>query len=375
MTDDPSEPDAATATGTADATATPGAAEARRRRGAPELPAATPEERLAALAGRARRDQGPDAAHRGRVRELEEARAQGADRRGRRGARAVLKDMLEVVDNLERATGACRPAGNGAVDGAAVLKGVNLVLRLLQQKLERYEVQPVRGRRGSRSIRACTRRSRASSSAEVPAGRGRRRAAEGLPRRRAPAAAGAGLGRRRAPASRRRRRRRARPPCRADYYETLGVDRGSTDVEIKAAYRRLALKWHPDRNPGDKAAEERFKELAIAYAVLSDEDKRRHYDRFGSVDGAGPFGGADIAGATEFFDALFGDLFGLPRRRVDRRARPALHAGARLRGGGARLREGRSSSSARRTAPPAAAPAPRAAARGSSPARAAAARA
>jgi len=94
------------------------------------------------------------------------------------------------------------------------------------------------------------------------------------------------------------------------------VERSSTDVEIKAAYRRLALKWHPDRNPGDKAAEERFKELAIAYAVLSDGDKRTHYDRFGAVDGsAGPFGAADIAGATEFFDALFGDLFGLARKK------------------------------------------------------------
>ena len=77
----------------------------------------------------------------------------------------------------------------------------------------------------------------------------------------------------------------------------------------------MALRWHPDRNPGDRAAEERFKELSIAYAVLSDEEKRGHYDRFGSVDGAGPLGGADIASATEFFDALFGDLFGLARRR------------------------------------------------------------
>ena len=77
----------------------------------------------------------------------------------------------------------------------------------------------------------------------------------------------------------------------------------------------MALRWHPDRNPGDTAAEDRFKELSIAYAVLSDEDKRTHYDRFGAVDGAGPLGGADIASATEFFDTLFGDLFGLARRR------------------------------------------------------------
>jgi molecular chaperone DnaJ len=95
----------------------------------------------------------------------------------------------------------------------------------------------------------------------------------------------------------------------------LGVARDSTDAEIKAAYRKLALKWHPDRNPGNKAAEERFKELSIAYAVLSDQDQRGRYDRYGSVDGPMPFGGPDITSATEFFDAIFGDLFGLGRRK------------------------------------------------------------
>jgi molecular chaperone DnaJ len=95
----------------------------------------------------------------------------------------------------------------------------------------------------------------------------------------------------------------------------LQVERAATDVEIKAAYRKLALKWHPDRNPGDKAAEERFKELAIAYSVLSDRDKREHYDRFGAVDGAGAFGSADVTSATDFFDAIFGDLFGLAKKR------------------------------------------------------------
>ena len=101
-----------------------------------------------------------------------------------------------------------------------------------------------------------------------------------------------------------------------DYYETLGVDRQSTEVEIKAAYRKLALKFHPDRNPGDREAEERFKEVSSAYAVLSDGDQRARYDRFGPIEGVVPFGAAaDIASATEFFDAIFGDLFGLGRRR------------------------------------------------------------
>ena len=78
------------------------------------------------------------------------------------------------------------------------------------------------------------------------------------------------------------------------------------------------MKWHPDRNPGDRAAEERFKELSSAYAVLSDQDQRQRYDSFGFVDDASsPFGGAgDIAKAAEFFDAIFGDLFGLARRRA-----------------------------------------------------------
>jgi molecular chaperone DnaJ len=94
------------------------------------------------------------------------------------------------------------------------------------------------------------------------------------------------------------------------------VTRQSSDGEIKAAYRKLALRFHPDRNPGDRQAEEHFKEVSSAYAVLSDIDQRARYDRFGPVDGVAPFGvSADVASATEFFDAIFGDLFGLGRRR------------------------------------------------------------
>ena len=276
-----------------------------------ELPPATPEDRAAALA--VERDEMKDRMLRVAA-EFEnwKKRARKEQTDAVASAReSVLRDMLEVVDNLERAAGAQAKGGDGAVDGAAVMKGVSLVLRLFQQKLERYEVKPfeVAGPavRPARARGGLARRERRRA-----VGRGRGRAAEGLPRRRAPAAPGAGLGLDRARSLNQNRPRASLP---ADYYQTLDVDRGATEVEIKAAYRRLALRWHPDRNPGDAAAEERFKELSIAYAVLSDEEKRGHYDRFGAVDGAGPLGGADIASATEFFDALFGDLFGLARRR------------------------------------------------------------
>jgi molecular chaperone DnaJ len=99
-----------------------------------------------------------------------------------------------------------------------------------------------------------------------------------------------------------------------DYYEILGVTRTSTDVEIKSAYRKLALKHHPDRNPGDKAAEEKFKEAAEAYAVLADTDKRHMYDRFGHAGlGGAATGGFDPTVFTGFEDILggLGDIFGI----------------------------------------------------------------
>jgi len=109
-----------------------------------------------------------------------------------------------------------------------------------------------------------------------------------------------------------------------DYYEILGVGRTATDVELKSAYRKLAMKYHPDRNPGDDAAEETFKEGAEAYAVLADTDKRSLYDRFGhqGVNAAGG-GGFDPTVFSGFEDILgglgdifgFGDLFGGGRRR------------------------------------------------------------
>ena len=95
-----------------------------------------------------------------------------------------------------------------------------------------------------------------------------------------------------------------------DYYEVLGVSRSATDDDIKKSYRKLALKYHPDRNPGDKAAEEKFKEAAEAYAVLSDQSKRAQYDQFGhSLGGQGFQGFQGFEGAFEGFGDVFGDLF------------------------------------------------------------------
>lgn len=93
-----------------------------------------------------------------------------------------------------------------------------------------------------------------------------------------------------------------------DYYEVLGVSRTSSDEEIKKAYRKIALKYHPDRNPGDAEAEANFKEAAEAYAVLSDSDKRQRYDQFGHA-GVGEGAGGGFSNMEDIF-SHFGDLFG-----------------------------------------------------------------
>lgn len=94
-----------------------------------------------------------------------------------------------------------------------------------------------------------------------------------------------------------------------DYYEVLGVDRNATEDEIKVAYRKLAIKYHPDRNPGDKQAEEKFKEAAEAYEVLHDPQKRQQYDQFGFE---GPQGFADFTGSMDMDDifSVLGNIFG-----------------------------------------------------------------
>ena len=100
-----------------------------------------------------------------------------------------------------------------------------------------------------------------------------------------------------------------------DYYEVLGVERSASDQELKAAYRKLAMQHHPDRNPGDVEAEEKFKECSEAYQVLSDPQKRAAYDRYGhaGVNGGGPgmggFDGSPFGGFEDLGD-IFGDLFG-----------------------------------------------------------------
>jgi molecular chaperone DnaJ len=119
-----------------------------------------------------------------------------------------------------------------------------------------------------------------------------------------------------------------------DYYQVLGVARGADGTEIKAAYRKLAMQFHPDRNPGDAEAEVKFKEISAAYEVLKDDDKRAAYDQFGhaafegGMGGMGGFGGGQgdfTSSFADVFDDLFGEFMGGGRRR-----------GAGQRGGGQR---------------------------------------
>src|SRR3954467_8244994 len=114
-----------------------------------------------------------------------------------------------------------------------------------------------------------------------------------------------------------------------DYYEVLGVARTATDVELKAAFRKLAMQHHPDRNPGDKDCEHRFKEINEAYDILKDEQKRAAYDRFGHAafeQGTGPGAhgfGADFGSAfSDIFEGIFG-MGGARQRTTSGRERGA----------------------------------------------------
>src|SRR3954466_8969472 len=123
-------------------------------------------------------------------------------------------------------------------------------------------------------------------------------------------------------------------PVKRDYYEILSVRKDCSSEDIKKSYRKLALQYHPDRNPGDKEAEEKFKEAAEAYAVLADVDKRHMYDRFGRAGlGGAATGGFDPNVFTGFEDILggLGDIFGIGEMFGGQRRRGGPQRGADLR--------------------------------------------
>ncbi len=120
-----------------------------------------------------------------------------------------------------------------------------------------------------------------------------------------------------------------------DYYEVLGVDKHADDAALKKAFRQLAKKYHPDMNPGDQEAEQKFKDVQEAYAVLSDAEKRRQYDQFGhaAFDGGGGGGGFDFSGMdmSDIFGDIFGDFFGGGRRSADHGPRKGANLRASVR--------------------------------------------
>ena len=100
--------------------------------------------------------------------------------------------------------------------------------------------------------------------------------------------------------------------AKRDYYEVLGIDRSTSEGELKRVFKKLARKYHPDVNPGDAKAEERFKEISEAYAVLSDSDKRRKYDAMGhaAFGGGSPWGEGAPPGMEDILRDIFGGVFG-----------------------------------------------------------------
>ncbi len=108
--------------------------------------------------------------------------------------------------------------------------------------------------------------------------------------------------------------------AKRDYYEVLGVSRNAEEAELKKAYRRMAMKHHPDRNAGDSSAEESFKEVKEAFEVLSDQRKRASYDQFGHAGVDASVGAGGGAGFSDIFDSVFGDIFGAGGRQGGNRA-------------------------------------------------------
>ena len=123
--------------------------------------------------------------------------------------------------------------------------------------------------------------------------------------------------------------------AKRDFYEILGVAKNSSEEEIKKSYRKLAMKYHPDRNPNSKESEEKFKEVKEAYEMLTNPEKREAYDRYGhagvdpNMGGGGGFGGAGAGGFADSFGDIFGDIFGGGGR--GRGAGPQVYRGADLR--------------------------------------------
>lgn len=123
--------------------------------------------------------------------------------------------------------------------------------------------------------------------------------------------------------------------AKKDFYEVLGVSKNATESDLKRAYRRLAMKFHPDRNPDDKEAEAKFKEAKEAYEILSDNDKRNAYDRFGHAgvdpNAAGGFGGGQAGNFSDVFGDIFGDIFGGQQQRGGGGGRSNVYRGSDLR--------------------------------------------
>ena len=122
--------------------------------------------------------------------------------------------------------------------------------------------------------------------------------------------------------------------AKRDYYDVLGVNKSASPSELKSAYRKLAVKYHPDKNPGDKAAEDKFKEASEAYGILSDKSKKENYDNFGHAafengGGRGGFGGFSSSDFSDIFEDFFGDFTGSGRRSA--RSRNSNNRGSDLR--------------------------------------------
>ena len=254
-----------------------------------------------------------------------------------RGKVELALGLIGVIDNLERALRggrdrAGRRGGSGRAAGRGLLPHLPRALRGARAGRGRV-VRPDR-----RALRPDLARGAAEAAGRGGrAGDGRRDDAEGLPARRAADPAGP------------RRGERVGARLADDLYKVLGVSKKASDEEIKKAYRKLARKYHPDRNPDDPVAEEKFKEVSAAHDTLADPEKRKEYDAggmFGGFGGAGqgpsPFGGGGPAGGFGGVD--LGDILGgmFSGRGGGRRRRPQQVQGPRPRNRGQpQLRPGR----------------------------------